>query len=226
MSGAGRAPKLLERGSVKICGLREVEHAIAAAAAGADLLGFIFAPTRRYVAPAAARSMIAAARRECDRPILAVGVFVNAAPAEMNAIADEADLDLIQLSGDEPSSTAGLLERPVLRALSPRPGATAAEAIRVGDSEPRDRILAFLVDGHDPGHFGGTGVRADWELAGDLALTVPMVLAGGLDPDNVAAAISAVAPLGVDVSSGVERDGVKDSELVAAFVRNAKAAFG
>lgn len=216
---------IIPRGSIKICGLRETEHAVAAVSAGADLIAFNFAASRRYVSPRAARIAIDAARAVADRPFLAVGVFVNAEADEMNGIADEAGIDIIQLSGDESSEIVPALGRPVLRAVRPAPGATAADVLS-GLDRPRGGVLAaYLLDGHRPGHYGGTGVRADWTLAAELAGSVPLMLAGGLDPENVARSIEIVGPLGVDVSSGVERDGVKDDALILEFVRAAREGF-
>ncbi len=213
-------------GTIKICGLREPEHAVAAAEAGADMIGFIFAPTRRYVSPGVARRAINAAKAVSHGNLVAVGVFVNTAAGDMNAIADEAGLDIIQLSGDErPSDVIGV-NRPVIKALRPRPDTTAADL--VGVVEQWNQVIptvTFLVDGYHPGHFGGTGARADWQLASMLAANQPMMLAGGLDPGNVAEAITTVAPLGVDVSSGVEIGGRKDSETIREFIRQAREAF-
>lgn len=216
----------IEPGTVKICGLREPADAVAAAVAGADLLGFIFAPTRRYVSPEAARACIAAARAaDAGRRIRAVGVFVDASAAEINATADRADLDLVQLSGDEPPELVNQIDHPVLRALRPEPGATADGIVSHLAPFGRSRPAAFLLDGFHAGAYGGMGVRADWSLAAALAPSLPMLLAGGLRPENVADAIASVRPLGVDVSSGVETDGIKNAVLIAAFVRAAKAAF-
>lgn len=215
----------IQPGSVKICGLRDREHAIAATQAGADLLGFIFAPTRRYVAPHIARDAILAARAVSTRPFLAVGVFVNASGDEMGRIAREAGLDVIQLSGDEAPDVISTLKLPVLRAIRPAPGATAADVLADVSRTNGQCPVAYVLDGFHAGHYGGTGVRADWRLAAELSGQIPTVLAGGLSPDNVAAAIGTVNPLGVDVSTGVERDGVKDAGLIAAFVDAAREAF-
>jgi phosphoribosylanthranilate isomerase len=216
----------LQPGTVKICGLREPEHAIAAAEGGADLIGFIFAPTRRYVPPEAARRAIEAAKGVSTDDLIAVGVFVNTPAAEINGIADEAGLDIIQLSGDEEPGDAVGITRPVIKALRPPAGATVADLSAVIDRWNQEiPAVTFLIDGFHPGHFGGSGVRADWHLAAEIAARRPIMLAGGIAPGNVAEAISAVAPLGVDVSSGVEVDGRKDGTLIRAFIRSAKAAF-
>ena len=215
-------------GVVKVCGLREPVHAAAAAAAGADLLGFIFAPARRQVTPDIARACGEAAREEAgDRRVLTVGVFVDASAEEMNAAAEVAGLDLLQLHGQEAPEVLELLARPVVKAVRP-PSGTRSEEVRALAQRYRAGsvpVVAFLLDGYDPTAAGGEGISADWRLAGALAADLPLFLAGGLTPDNVTDAIAAVGPLAVDVSSGVETEGVKDVAKIAAFVRAAKRAF-
>ena len=220
---------LFARGAiVKIDGLREPEHAAAAAAAGADLIGFIFAPARRQVTAAVARSCIAAARAASpERPVLAVGVFVDASPSEMARVALETGVDALQLHGAEPPESLRHLPVPALKALRPRPGTNAAQ-VRAEIDRYQSSLqppLGILVDGYSEEFAGGTGARADWRLAAEIGATVPIILAGGLDPDNVGAAIRQVHPLGVDVSSGVEIDGVKDASRIEAFIRAARKAF-
>ena len=215
-------------GAIKVCGLREPADAAAAAAAGADLIGFIFAPARRRVTPDQAASAIMAARGATTRPVLAVGVFVDADPEEINRTAADADLDLVQLHGDEDPALLAALSRPAVKAIRPRPGeSSAVVAGRMEGYLGADRPpVAFLVDGWDERAPGGTGVRADWTLAADLAARYPVLLAGGLTPENVPEAILEVTPLGVDVSSGVETDGAKDHAKIAAYVAAARRAFG
>jgi phosphoribosylanthranilate isomerase len=202
---------------VKICGLRTAEHALAAAEAGADMLGFIFAPARRQVNPAEVRAIGAAVRSTTTttgRGPQLVGVFVNEAPERMLAVAEECGLDAIQLSGDEPASLAKLLANTkLLKAV--RLGSAAGEAAWLASARPN---VHLLVDSHVPGAYGGAGVVADWERAAELAARQPIVLAGGLTPANVGAAIRQVRPWAVDVSSGVESDGVKDNVKIRAFV--------
>ena len=224
-----RLSRLFARGAiVKIDGLREPEHAAAAAAAGADLIGFIFAPARRQVTAAVARSCIAAARAASpERPVLAVGVFVDASPSEMARVALETGVDVLQLHGAEPPESLRHLSVPALKALRPRPGTNAAQVLAEIDRyhSSLQPPLGILVDGYSEEFAGGTGARADWRLAAEIGATVPIILAGGLDPDNVGAAIQQVHPLGVDVSSGVEIDGVKDASRIEAFIRAARKAF-
>jgi phosphoribosylanthranilate isomerase len=224
-----RLSQLFARGGVvKICGLREPEHAAAAIAAGADLIGFIFAPARRQITAAKARTCIDAARSAApERTALAVGVFVDAPVSEMMRIAEESGIDVIQLHGDEPPEFLAQLSVPVVKVFRPRPGTrptgvlTDINHYRSSPSPP----LGILVDGYTEGDSGGSGVRADWTLAEEISATLPILLGGGLDSLNVGAAIRQVRPLGVDVSSGVEIDGVKSADRIEEFIRVARQAF-
>ncbi len=221
--------ELIRRGElVKICGLREPEHAAAAARAGADLIGFVFAPARRQVTASIARSCIAAAREVAvSRTLVAVGVFVDAAPAEIAGIAKDAGLDAVQLHGTESPETIRNLSLPVIKALRPQPKSTSGtllSEIHHYQSAPVPPV-GILVDGYSEQASGGTGARADWSLAAEICTESPILLAGGLDPENVGDAIQRVRPLGVDVSSGVEIDGIKDSALITQFVLAARTAF-
>jgi phosphoribosylanthranilate isomerase len=159
--------------------------------------------------------------------VLAVGVFVDASPLEMARIARETGIDALQLHGAEPPESLRHLPVPALKALRPRPGTKAAH-LMVEIDRYRSSLqspLGILVDGYAEESAGGTGARADWRLAAEIGATFPIILAGGLDPDNVGAAIRQVRPLGVDVSSGVEIDGVKDASRIEAFIRAARTAF-
>jgi phosphoribosylanthranilate isomerase len=224
-----RLLELLSRGSViKICGLREPSHAVTAAAAGADLIGFIFAPARRQVSASVARACIAAARADArGRNVLAVGVFVDADPRDVNRTADEAELDVLQLHGQEPPESLMALSRPAIKVLRPKQGedvqqlAAAIHAYQAGTRPP----AAFHVEGYSPTSLGGSGHRADWHLAAALSAIHPVLLGGGLDATNTGDAIRSVNPLGVDVSSGVETDGTKDPKKIEAFIAAARSAF-
>ncbi len=199
---------------VKICGVREVEHALTAVEAGADLLGFIFyRPARRYVDPALAARIGEAVRGRAEL----VGVFVNEDPVSMREIARLVGLDLIQLSGDEPTVLHQQLDRPVARTVHVDATTSVQEIAR------RTREAALIhLDTRRAGQYGGTGERFDWRIARAAASLGPVLLAGGLDPANVGEAIAVAEPWGVDVSSGVETDGVKDPAKIEAFVRAAK----
>lgn len=201
---------------IKICGITTARDAEVAADAGADAVGVNFwSGSKRFVGDErAARAVIAAV----PRGVLKVGVFVNAAPAEVAATALRFGLDRIQLHGDEPPGAfAGVVERArLVRAVRVRDEASFAE-------EARWDAAVFLYDAFVEG-YGGRGTIGPWPLIAARARR-PFWLAGGLRPDNVAAAIRASRPDGVDVASGVETaPGRKDPALVHAFVAAARAA--
>ena len=227
MSTDMRVATLYQRGNVvKVCGIREPEHAVAAAEAGADVLGFIFAPARRQVTAEVARGCILAAR-QVKPDVLVGGVFVNAPADEIAETVQAAGLDLVQLSGGEPPEFPALLPVPSTKVLHPRPDVTAEAVVREisGYQSAIVPPVAFLLDAFTAKGAGGTGEKVDWGLAAAVNARVPVVLAGGLDPENVAGAIQYVRPQGVDVSSGVEIDGRKSAERIQAFVKAARAAF-
>lgn len=209
--------------AIKICGVRTVEHALVAAHAGATLIGMIFAPGRRQISPALGHS-ISAALRAAGVPTHSVGVFVNESAATINTIAAEAGLDVVQLSGDEPADIVADLSLPALKALRLTNSPAEQQWQALALAQPGQ--VRLLVDAHVAGSYGGAGVLADWQRAKAWAASTPTLLAGGLGPHNVAAAIEAVAPWGVDVSSGVETDGIKDSAKIIEFVTAARQALG
>jgi len=203
---------------VKICGLTNLDDARTAWQAGADLLGFIFVPASpRCIAPAQASAIIQALRGEgCQA--LCVGVFADAPASEVEKIAEQCRLDLVQLHGAEPPAYARALPRPVIRAHRMR-GAVPWEELLSFDA------WAYLLDSYHPQRAGGTGQRWAWEEM-DLSAVPParLIIAGGLTPDNVAEAVRRLHPWGVDVSSGVEsRPGQKDPVKVRDFILRAKA---
>ncbi|MDI3339863.1 MAG: phosphoribosylanthranilate isomerase [Sphaerobacter sp.] len=220
----------MNQGLVKICSLGRPADARAAVAAGADLVGLIFAPARRQVTPEAAAAILAALRSGPGPAPRAVGVFVDEDPARINTLAARLALDLVQLSGDEPPATLAALDRPALKTLRLPPGTDRDAARRLAERYLAAPVppVALIVEGWVRGAAGGTGHLADWDLAAALAREYPVILAGGLRPDNVAAAIRTVRPRGVDVSSGVEVPGAvgrKDPDRIRAFVAAARAAF-
>ena len=212
---------------VKICSVQAVDHALATADAGADFVGFNFVPgVRRRLERDAARRMIQEYRqhRGTSGPRL-VGIFADQPLEEVNRILTECDLDMAQLSGQEPISYALQVERPVIK------------TVHVPAGQPRDRTVDDLnrllteleasgilphLDPHVDGALGGTGATFDWAIAEALAPSHRFLLAGGLTPDNVAHAVESVRPWGVDVSSGVETSGIKDPEKIRAFIQNAR----
>lgn len=152
---------------------------------------------------------------------LTVGVFANHDPEEINETVDECGIDLIQLSGGEPWSACLLANRQVIKVVHIGAGDSAAATL--ARLEPGG-AMAVLLDSAGDGTFGGSGRTLDWQLAAEVAAALPVWLAGGLTPANVAAAVRTVRPWCVDVSSGVETDGVKDAAKIRAFVRAAKEA--
>lgn len=189
--------------------MHAVEH-------GATALGFVFwTHTPRYVSPERAAEIIAM----LPPHVTPVGVFVDETVEGIESVVGRTGVRAVQLHGDEPPSYARALGMPLLRAVQ------VDEAEAVGNAWPSDTTL--LVDTVDPVSRGGTGVTVDWERAAALARRRRVVLAGGLTPLNVSAAIAAVRPFGVDVSSGVEESpGVKDLDKVARFLAEARAALG
>jgi phosphoribosylanthranilate isomerase len=201
---------------IKFCGITTPEDAREAAKLGAWAIGLNhWAESPRRCEPAVAAEIGAELRRRLE----VVGVFVNAPLAEIARAAEDESLTMLQLHGDEgPAFCREAARRtglPVIKALRVRSSADvqAAEAFRTG---------FHLLDAHRPGLPGGTGESFDWELAAGRRSSVPMILAGGLDPDNVAEAIATVHPFAVDVASGVEASpGIKDHARMAAFAENA-----
>jgi phosphoribosylanthranilate isomerase len=159
-------------------------------------------------------------RLQRKRPLV-VGVFADMPATIVNAIADRVGLDLVQLSGNEPWEEALAIRRPVIKALRVGPTTSASsllEEVEVGTAN------LCLLDTQTQGLLGGTGRTFDWNVAADLAREMPLILAGGLTPENVGQAISIVGPWGVDVSSGVELDGVKSEAKVRDFVASVRQA--
>jgi phosphoribosylanthranilate isomerase len=206
---------------IKICGITNFADAQAAIDAGADLLGFNFyTKSPRFIDPVSAARLVQSIRSRYAA-VQMVGVFVNSPPEHILTILDTCGLDLAQLSGDEPPQTlAGLNDR-AFKALRLKNTADLAQSTR--RYRPNGGAPAYLVDAYRPGEFGGTGQTADWSLARSLAKAHPILLAGGLTPENVAGAIRQVHPWGVDVASGVEiSPGRKDSARLADFIKIAK----
>jgi phosphoribosylanthranilate isomerase len=214
---------------IKICGVTVALDAELAAEAGADAVGLNFyAPSPRCVTPAQAREIV------CHLPpeVARVGVFVNATADELRRLIDEGTVNVLQLHGDE---SPGLLAQ--------LPGCQIIKAFRCRDSRLEEDVACFvesarqlgcppaavLLDAARPGRYGGTGRTADWSQATGLVAQLgglPLVLAGGLSPDNVAEAIRTVRPAAVDTASGVETcPGRKDPERIRQFVRRALEAF-
>lgn len=200
---------------IKICGITRVADALHAVEQGATALGFVFWPrSPRFITPERAALIIA----ELPAEITTVGVFVDELPDLLQQAVSTSGVTAVQLHGDEPPSYANGLTQPPFRSVNLETAASVCTTWPPGTT--------FLLDAADRERRGGTGVAVDWSHAAALARQWPIVLAGGLTPDNVATAISIVDPAGVDVSSGVEQaPGMKDSTKVTRFVANARRAF-
>ncbi|TET26897.1 MAG: phosphoribosylanthranilate isomerase [Dehalococcoidia bacterium] len=203
---------------VKVCGIKEEAHARAVARAGGDFIGLVFAPSGRQITPERARDIASVVRE--NNKIAVVGVFVNTPAAEVNRIADYCHLDWVQLSGDEPWEHCRQIARPVIKAVwigweSPE---EIVAHLTKGEKALSGKKHLYLVDSCVKGKYGGSGVAFDWGRAQPVAEHFPVIIAGGLNAHNVAQAIRIVSPWGVDVSSGVEVDGVKDEAKIKAFI--------
>jgi phosphoribosylanthranilate isomerase len=191
---------------VKICGLTRTEDACLAWALGASGLGFVFHPASpRAVTSRRVREI----RRELPPEAFCIGVFVDMDPARVNALAEEAGLNAVQLHGRETPEACASLTLPVIKAIR------GEDACRLEDYS----VSAFLLDAVHPTLAGGTGLKADWKLAARIARQRPLFLAGGLNPSNILEATEHVRPAGLDVCSGVEAaPGVKDAGLLKSLL--------
>lgn len=215
---------------IKICGITTVDDALDAAQAGATAIGLNFyAASKRFVDDATAERISLSVPPE----VMRVGVFVNASAEEITAKLGGVELDAVQLHGDEPAALLAELPRgiTIIRAIRCGPAGLAALGGYLVDARAAGRSPdALLVDSHGDGDFGGTGQVADWSVVDaerDYLEGLPLILAGGLDPRNVATAIETVRPDAVDVASGVEgAAGRKDAQAVREFVAAAREAFG
>lgn len=221
---------------VKICGVRDADAAAVAADSGADMIGMIFADARRKVDVEAARGIrdllgkrvtifestadaLAGARIDAGRPLL-VGVFARQRAEEIVDLLDLVDLDVVQLSGGEDPAFAARIPRPVIRATHVSADSTAADLLADAAKAPP---TVTLLDAYSR-QGGGSGEAFDWDKARAVAEARPIVLAGGLTPENAGEAVEVVRPWAVDVSSGVETGGVKDHAKIRAFVAAVKGA--
>ncbi|USB31717.1 phosphoribosylanthranilate isomerase [Paenibacillus sp. YPG26] len=197
---------------VKICGLTSKESAWAAIEAGADAVGFVFAEGRRKIHPELVKEII----RTLPPYITTTGVFVNEELNRVNQIAELCGLDLIQLHGDESPDYCSLVARPVVKTIH-----MGAEGADHEDSlnQYEGVVRGLLLDTYVKGETGGTGKTFPWEDVQKLRIRTPVILAGGLHSGNVAQAIRLTQPFSVDVSSGVETNGMKDPVKMTDFVQ-------
>ena len=194
---------------VKICGLMELEHVKVAVESGADAIGFVFAKSRRQVTVEQAKELATAVPSN----VLKIGVFVNEALEEVERIAREVPLDVVQLHGDEDSDYVQRLSLPIIKALSIRNQEDVRQASRY-------EVDYFLFDAPGVEYRGGSGHSFDWSLLTKANISHDkVILAGGLNEENINEAINSVKPFMVDVSSGVETAQRKDAEKIRTFIR-------
>ncbi len=198
---------------VKICGITSLDVALAAVEAGADALGFVFAESRRRVTPDQARDIIG----KLPPFINTVGVFVDEELDSINQIANFCGLDIVQLHGTETPEYCRQVNRPVLKAIKV---ATAQDLEQI--EQYQDLVRGYLLDTLLPGQSGGTGITFPWQLAKAANKYGPIIVAGGLTPDNVSEALAVAEPFGVDVSSGVETAGTKDLIKIREFINRVR----
>ncbi len=201
----------MSRTRIKICGITRAEDAADAVAAGADALGFVFyEPSPRYVSPAQAAVLIAAV----PAFVTTVALFVNAEAELIRQVVAQTRIDLIQFHGDEAPAFCEQFDRPYIKALRMKPGTDVAAACRQYAS-----AAGILLDAYRPGVPGGTGEAFDWERI-PAARPLPLILAGGLTPEHIAAAVAQVRPYAVDVSGGVEQTkGIKNRDKIRTFIQ-------
>jgi len=213
---------------IKICGLTRAEHAVSAVENGADFLGLVFAPGRRRVSLEMALVIVKAVKLLNTQASI-VGVFVNSTACEVNLIAERCRLDWVQLSGDETWEYCRDIRSPVIKTLH-IPARFNSRAvlneIDKGCQAMTEGRFIILLDTQIKGTYGGTGHPFNWQIAREAAVRFPVIVAGGLTPENVWQMIKEVHPWGVDVSSGVETDGEKDPAKIREFIQRVKGSDG
>ncbi len=213
---------------IKICGITEKLHALAAVDSGSNFIGLVFAPSRRQVSISRAQEIVNVIK-ERNNTVEVAGVFVNVPASVVNRTAATCNLDYIQLSGDESWTYCREINRPLIKAVRVAQGQApeaVCDALAIGDRLLSNHQHLYLLDSLVKDSYGGTGVTSDWGLFREVAKQFPVIIAGGLTPENVARAIVMISPWGVDVSSGVESGGIKDIARIKSFVDAVRRADG
>lgn len=206
---------------VKICGLTDGQNAAAAAKAGADYVGLVFAESRRQVTVEKAKPIIASMQLSNPVP-KTVGVFVNAPVEDVLETARECKLDVVQLSGDETIEYCQQIPLAVFKTIHIYENTTEDELMETLEewySAMKDKNFHCLLDTGIKGAYGGTGEKFNWQLAAKAAKRYKIIVAGGMTPENAQQAAQDIEPWGIDVSSGVETEGKKDSVKIFEFIR-------
>jgi phosphoribosylanthranilate isomerase len=202
---------------IKICGVKSVDAALAVAEAGADFIGLVFATSPRQITSDLA-AKIASALAKNKEKAKSVGVFVNEKIANVKRVATTCCLDYVQLSGDESWEYCKELGRPFIKVIKFSNNQTAFIKISEGKNILNGSKHMLLLDTASKDKYGGTGKKFDWNLAKPVVEKYPVIIAGGLTPDNVGEAIKILKPWGVDVSTGVENNGEKDMKKIINFI--------
>ena len=200
---------------LKVCGITQLEDARYLAPLGVDYFGFVqYEDSPRYIEPSHVADIL-----EWVHGPTPVGVFVNESVDTINAAADEAGFEMVQLHGEEPAYVCEAVERPVIKAIRVRHDA-ASDQLRAVLERYEDVVDYFLLDTHNSSTWGGTGESFNWRVARELANDDPIFLAGGIDADNVERAIRTMRPFAIDLSSGLEEDtpGQKSFPKIDAFL--------
>jgi phosphoribosylanthranilate isomerase len=209
---------------VKICGIRDKTQALAAVEAGADFIGLVFAPSQRQINPTLAREIASAVKRTSNVTQV-VGVFVHAPSSQVNELADFCALDRVQLSGDESWEYCRELKKAIIKVIHVSNRQKTDEIladIEMGYQLFPEKELVCLLDSRVGEAYGGTGQVFNWQLAKEVSVKFPVMIAGGLTASNVGQLLREVKPWGVDVSTGVESNGLKDASKIRAFVKAVK----
>ncbi|MDS1029594.1 phosphoribosylanthranilate isomerase [Bacillota bacterium LX-D] len=197
---------------IKVCGLRRLEDIAYANELQVDYAGFVFAPSPRQVNLSLAKKLVANLATDIQK----VGVFVNENYHVVNEVAKELQLDIVQLHGSEPPETMKYYTPDIWKAIRVQNLFSLEEALSY-------QVNGILLDTAVKGRMGGTGQTFNWNLTKEISLPAPLILAGGLNPDNVEQAIASVNPFAVDVSSGVETNGCKDYVKLKTFIERVRA---